>query len=320
MFTKTVRIALLGTPADYRTSLLPLMIKGLGYRINWVSPLRADLLIYGSFYNANASRMRWLPRPWRKGIASLADRVQETLFHRSAPPLTIFHTGENLRHDHIKADFAISHDLGIQSPAHFRLPYWMEMVDWSHEGLVGNINPRYGELLRIGNLQKPLGKHFLERVQKAVLISSHLREPRASCLSALQHAIPVDTLGSYFDSSIKDHHSSHFFKKTVLKNYAFNLCPENGLYPGYVTEKIPEAFASGCLPITYADESIICDFNPRAIINLVPYLQENQGSLLELLQSKKMLEGFSGEQLLLRTPSILGLREWAQKVLIEALQ
>ena len=48
------------------------------------------------------------------------------------------------------------------------------------------------------------------------------------------------------------------------------MCPENGLYPGYYTEKIPEAFYSGCLPITWADENIVADFNSRAFLNLEP--------------------------------------------------
>lgn len=318
MFKKTIRIALLGTPADYRTSLLPLVIKNLGYRILWSVPARADLVIYGSFYDPNAIGMRWLPRSWRKTTATFLNQAQEMLFKRLAPPITLFHTAENLRHNHIQADFSISHDLGVNSCQHFRLPYWMEMIDWSHEGLVGNSNPRYGELIQIKRLQNPLGMQFLERAQKAVLISSHLREPRASCLELTKSVIPVDTMGSYFDSTIKDHHHSNFIKKAVLQNYAFNLCPENGLHPGYITEKIPEAFAAGCLPITYADQSVYEDFNPDAMINLLSFMKEGERGLVDLLQSKAALESYACEPLLTNAPSIEPFRDWVRQLLLAA--
>lgn len=38
-------------------------------------------------------------------------------------------------------------------------------------------------------------------------------------------------------------------KLRYLRNYRFNLCPENSSANGYVTEKIFEAIASGCVPI-----------------------------------------------------------------------
>jgi hypothetical protein len=244
---KTIRIACLGTPADYSTSLVPLVIQSLGYKIAWVRPVQADLLIYGSFYDIHAPRLRWLPRAWRARAGQWIDIAEKELSKRKLSPVTLFQTAENLRHDHISADYSISHDLNVYSDRHFRLPYWMEMVDWSREGLYGNSNPRFGMLLTLDQMQKPLGREFLERQCKAIILSSHLREPRASCLRAVQQFIPVDGFGPYFDQRIKSHHDSHFFKYDLLKNYAFNLCPENGLFPGYVTEKIPEAFVASRL-------------------------------------------------------------------------
>nr|WP_255532916.1 glycosyltransferase family 10 [Polynucleobacter sp. CS-Odin-A6] len=229
--------------------------------------------------------------------------------------MTLFHTGENLRHDHIKTDYSISHDLNIQSDKHLRLPYWMEMIDWSHEGLMGNINPRYGQLLNLERLQSPLGNQFLTREQKCILLSSHLREPRASALSALQKLMPVDGFGPYFDKKIKDHHSSNFLKKDILARYAYNLCPENGLYPGYVTEKIPEAFTAGCLPITYVDRAVNVDFNPRAFINLAPMAESGYDGLAEILQSKSRLEAHAEEPLITQRPSIEQLRSFLQKII-----
>jgi hypothetical protein len=313
MSSKTIRIAALGVPHDYRASLVPLIIEHLGYRIQWTSAVRADLVIYGSFYDVNAPRLRYLPRAWRSKAGQLVDSIDRQLSKRTIPPCTLFHTAENLRYDHVKADFAISHDLDIVSDRHFRLPYWMEVIDWSHEGLIGNRNPRYGELLSLERLQAPLGDQFLKRAQKAVLMSSHLREPRATCLSALQKVMPVDGMGPYFNQSIKDHHSSNFYKKDILQQYAFNLCPENGIYPGYVTEKIPEAFAARCLPVTYVDQSVAVDFNPSAFINLEPILK-NQPPPVKDIFKVDFLRQFAEEPLLIRAPSILGLQKFVNTI------
>jgi hypothetical protein len=306
-------------PSDYRAGLVPLAIKNLGYQIDWVAPHRADLVVYGSFYDLNASRLRWLPKSWRQGATAAVDAMEKQLAKRRIPPLTLFHTGENLRHDHIKADYSISHDLNISSHAHFRLPYWMEMVDWSHEGLMGNINPRYGQLLNLERLQSPLGNQFLTREQKGILLSSHLREPRASALSALQKLIPVDGFGPYFDKKIKDHHSRNFLKKNILANYAYNLCPENGLYPGYVTEKIPEAFTASCLPITYVDKSVEVDFNPKAFINLALMAESTYDELKEILQSKTCIEAYASQPLITQRPSLEQLRSLLKNIVSNAL-
>lgn len=45
-------------------------------------------------------------------------------------------------------------------------------------------------------------------------------------------------------------------KLRYLLNYRFNLCPENSSAKGYVTEKIFEAIASGCVPIYTGNEGI----------------------------------------------------------------
>ena len=43
-----------------------------------------------------------------------------------------------------------------------------------------------------------------------------------------------------------------------LKNYKFNICFENSSYPGYLTEKLFDAFKAGCIPIYWGDTSLRC--------------------------------------------------------------
>ena len=57
-----------------------------------------------------------------------------------------------------------------------------------------------------------------------------------------------------------------FLSGENLANYRFNLCPENSLGEGYITEKIFDSIRSGCIPIywgAYLEPGIL---NPRAIL------------------------------------------------------
>lgn len=54
-------------------------------------------------------------------------------------------------------------------------------------------------------------------------------------------------------------------------SHRFAIAFENTSYPGYTTEKIVEAFASGCIPIYYGDPSVTRDFNPKAFVNCADY-------------------------------------------------
>ena len=310
---KNIRISTQGTPHDYQASLLPLVIKHLGYQIEWVKSGQAQLQLLGPFLDAKKKPYSWCPKPLRPIVSAIDDSISSGNTQSSA--VTLFHTQENVRHDFIKADFSISFDLGVDSKNHLRFPYWMEMIDWSYEGLTGNLNPRYGELLSLEKLKSPLGNHFLGRGGSGILLSSHLREPRASIYKALNKIVSVKGVGAHFDESIKNHHSSGFLKRDLLNQFTFNICPENGLYPGYYTEKIPEAFYSGCLPITWTDENVAVDFNPNALINLLPFFAAAFEGLETVLNDSNILEKYESQALITNSPSLGPFKAFLLKVL-----
>ena len=306
-----IKIATTGVPHDYQSSLLPIVIQSMGYKIEWVNASESDLLILGPFYKSQKA-YKWCPKPLRP---FLSKSISILNLDRKLGPLKLFHTQENERHDFVDADYSISFDLGVQSDRHLRFPYWMEMLDWSHEGITGNTNPRYGELLNISTLMSPLGDRYLKRGGSCALLSSHLREPRGSLFNALEKVIPTYGFGASFNKDIKNHHSSGFLKRDVLNDFSYNLCPENGLYPGYYTEKIPEAFYSGCLPITWADENISVDFNANAFINLQPLFKSNFANLQDILLDREKLELYKNQPLLKDKPSIEPLKEYLKLIL-----
>jgi Glycosyltransferase family 10 (fucosyltransferase) C-term/Alpha-(1,3)-fucosyltransferase FucT N-terminal domain len=311
--SKSIRIATRGVAADYHQSLVPLALRSLGFDITWTQPEKADLLIYGPFFQTQQKPYRWLPRALRPKWSAMVEKLLPT--HR---PLTLFQTGENLRHNHVPTDYSLSFDLAVESSKHLRMPYWMEMVDWSQEGVTGNTNPRFGTLLNIERLSQPLGNDFLKRPQRAAIFASHLREPRETLVHQVSKIVPVQGFGPAFNNDIRHHSQSDIVKIDTLKAFAFNLCPENTMNPGYYTEKIPEAFMAGCLPLTWVDSNVEVDFNPQAFINLAPMTNSRFEALNALLGSKLAMENYASHALFARPPTIAPLLGFIRRFAEEA--
>jgi len=222
-----IRLSTIGAPADYSESLLPTVCINLGHQIQWVTPKKADILIYGPFFNNSKKSLGWCPKPLRPLILPLVKTSRSDTQGGLNLPITIFQTGENTRYDHISADYSISSDLGVEDHKHFRLPYWYELVDWSKEGIIGNQNPRFGELINLDRLLLPLGSSYLDRNNKAALLSSHLREPRKSLLQALEKVIDVEnlevTLIRQFEVTILAGLKRLNYSKTFLLIYALRM-------------------------------------------------------------------------------------------------
>ena len=311
---KSIRIATIGCPSDYASGLFPIIAQSLGYKLDWTSPNKAHLVILGPFFKPNTKKLKWCPKPLRSSV----DSALKLLPTKDSSQLRVFHSSENVRHDVLPANYSISFDLNVGSSNHYRLPYWMEMIDWSHEGILGNQNPRYGSLMTIERLMQPLGNHFLSKPKAAAFLSSHIREPRSTLFETVNQIIPVTGFGAHFNKNIKNHLQSGFAKQELLQQFAFNLCPENSMYPGYYTEKIPEAFFADCLPITWADENVKVDFNPNALINLAPMSWCDFEPLKDILTSTARLSEYAEQPLLLKAPSILPFRDYVKRILEDA--
>jgi HSP20 family molecular chaperone IbpA len=178
---------------------------------------------------------------------------------------------------------------------HLRFPHWKEHLDWSHEGIKRDANSgnarRFGSFHKIEDLMIPQGEEFLKK-KNICFFTTHLNEPRKSFYLNFSKNFRVDGYGKYFDKSIKDHNSSHYKKKDIMKNYAFNLCPENSMNPGNYTEKILDSFIGKCLPISWADNNINYEFNQKAFINLNDYLSFDLQELFQSLRDESFLKKY----------------------------
>lgn len=306
---KDIRVGLCGVSWDYKQSLIPKIIEIIAGKILWVSPERADLVIIGPFECYLTKNKRNLtPKIFRKDD-------QKEIYLDSIKGVKLFHTYENVRPDKVKADFSITYDNLRFSPNNFRFPYWMEFIDWSNEGITGQSNPRFGRLISKKELMSPLKDSTFHRESKVAIFSSHLKTQREELLRFVSSFLKVDGFGKIFDKTIRSHSDSDLIKDHILSNYMFNLCPENSMHPGYNTEKIPEAFASGCIPLTWTMPGKNIDFNSLAYLNLADendieiFLSYIDGNL------KILKQRFQGQALLDKDVSIEGLIEFVKKIL-----
>ena len=76
-----------------------------------------------------------------------------------------------------------------------------------------------------------------------------------------------------------------------MDDYRFNICFENGSYPGYVTEKLYNALQVKTMPIYWGSATVGRDFNPRAFINA-----SDHGDFNKLTDYVRHLDSKAGKQ------------------------
>ena len=163
----------------------------------------------------------------------------------------IFYTGENVRPDYNLTDYAISFDYAVFEDRHIHAP------------LIFFNNYRSKDLQNTLKTRLHLAKDKTKFCGFVVSNSSPFTEMRDSFFEALCDYKMVDSGGRHKnniggnirrDSGVCD-------KIEWLKSYKFNICFENGSYPGYLTEKLFDAFMAGCVPIYWGDTSLRCKKN-----------------------------------------------------------
>jgi hypothetical protein len=330
---KNLNIALIWTNWDFQNTLIFNLIKKISkQKIVITPPHKADFIIYGSynwgdpFKTFNIYELLKKKFFRSKKIVDFIYKcemklVNRNIFNRNYKPLTLHYITEFHRNDTLKTDFVISQDLGVQSENHLYDGNWKESCDWSSEGIIRPMTQyplRIGKFINIDDLTIPQGDEFLKKNKKICIITSHLYEPRKTFYDAFSKHFTVDGYGGWFEKNINPSVFEDYNKVTkleIMKNYAFNLCPENSIYPGYTSDRIPTAFIGKCLPITWADQNINYEFNPKAFVNLNDHFQDNFVSIINNLKDDNFLRQFTKEPLLLKRPNLEKEIKFVEKIL-----
>ncbi|MWV62757.1 alpha-1,3-fucosyltransferase [Helicobacter saguini] len=83
-------------------------------------------------------------------------------------------------------------------------------------------------------------------------------------------------------------------KMEFLRDYKFNLCFENASYPGYLSEKLYEAYIYGCVPIYWGDTSLRCNSSSQVMESTSLSLEDSKiiesSNMESNLQDSKVIE------------------------------
>ena len=196
------------------------------------------------------------------------------LFLRFYKGKKIFFSGENLqssmvhRFDPIYKDHRINEvDLALgfefrSESNYYRFPLWITQNDFIHpEWTLDEIQAKINQLNDSSIRLSP------GRTKFASQISSHDRGGVRSILLDLLASIgQIDCAGHFRNNTdeLKTVYGDH--KEEYLRKYRFNLCPENSLGEGYITEKVFDSISTGCIPIYWGEYLEPGILNPEAIL------------------------------------------------------
>ena len=136
----------------------------------------------------------------------------------------------------------------IEHKNYIRLPAW---ILWNFDYINLNKDNIFKKVIEINNAK-------YTKTKFASLIASwggdgNLRNEIYNKISKIDK-IYCPSKFLHNDDSLKYEFNDN--KLEYLKQFKFNICPENLIEDGYITEKLFDAFKSGCIPIWNGDKNI----------------------------------------------------------------
>lgn len=172
----------------------------------------------------------------------------ETLKYRRKG-LNIFFSGENMhdeRFDEYRLacekkpfDLSIGFD-GDNFGSNIRFPLWILYL-FEPESTYEDIK------VKVGRLSK---KSADNRVRFCSLVASHdWNGIRTEIMDSLQSIDIVSSGGKFRQNTNELYTTYNDNKHEFLKQFKFNICPENSNAEGYITEKVFQSIEAGCIPV-----------------------------------------------------------------------
>jgi hypothetical protein len=169
--------------------------------------------------------------------------------------VNIFFSGENLHVDRFKDysdyferqpfDLSLGFDL-VETEKYMRLPLWIHYM-FEPESTYEDIQKRVEEL----SFSKPDN-----RTKFCSLVASHdWNGIRGQMIDALQSIGSIESAGRFQNNTDELHTMFKDNKLDYILQFKFNICPENSNADGYVTEKLFESIAAGCIPIYWGSNN-----------------------------------------------------------------
>jgi len=174
----------------------------------------------------------------------------------------IFYTAENVRPDFTVCDYALTFD-HINNPRHFRLPLYVLYIE-----RLNNLR----ELLNRTSVAEATAIWNKKKKFCCMVVSNAACEKRIEFFKHLSRYKTVDSGGKVLNNvggPVAD-------KLAFISDYKFVISFENTSYPGYVTEKILESFATHTIPVYWGSTTVKEDFNPQRFVNYADFTSEKK--------------------------------------------
>jgi hypothetical protein len=174
----------------------------------------------------------------------------------------IYYTAENKKTDFSACDFSISFEF-LERRNHYRLPFYAYHI--LKDNLLEKIN-------------KPITEDEASAIWRTknkfccMVVSNSNAKKRLEFFHKLSEFKNVDSGGltlNNVNGRVKN-------KNEFSEKYKFILAFENESFPGYLTEKIVDAFLVNAIPIYWGDPFVSNEFNKERFLNYEDYNSEEE--------------------------------------------
>lgn len=225
----------------------------------------------------------------QKKLAFISVFGPHFVFHLHKDKKKVFFTGENVnRYRHFKdlglpfVDLSMSFE-HLNNHNYLRFPLWI-MYLFAPEDDEQTIREKVKKI----NTFHPKKTDFASLIAR----NESPQGLRKEIMDALNTIAPVKAAGRLYHNDDRLWQVYDNKKIEYLKQFRFSICPENSNAPGYVTEKLFEAFLAGTIPIYWGDNNQpeLQSVNQNAVIFWTPKGDNSKAlSLIRQLQENPKL-------------------------------
>ena len=213
--------------------------------------------------------------------------------------IKIFFTGENERPPEGRWDAYLSFDMHSYDGRNAYLPLW-----WitSSNILVPTISPYLGRPITIDQMLNSRSASLEGREKFCAAFIGKAYPFRMHAISAISKIGKVDVFGGIARDTRQTRAEEKF---EVSQKYKFVFAFENDLFPGYVTEKVPEAWATGAVPLYWGSDPANL-LNQESFINLANFrtLEDFTERVRQVNEDDELWLKIASQPLLQKRPSL----------------
>jgi hypothetical protein len=212
---------------------------------------------------------------------------------------SIWYTGENVRPPFPNNfDLTLSFDQDRYSGKNVYLPLFYLRLLFPTESSIRTLGVDVSKI----DLTQSRESDWADREKFACTFINNPEPTRLRAVEALSSIGQVDVYGKHSGRIVDN-------KFSVASGYKFSICFENSIHPGYITEKLLDAYVCGSIPIYWGDVGENSILNRKAFFNYRDFESlESLASHIDELPPKQ-LEEMSKEPLLLKRINLRTIRE-----------